>query len=97
MYKLLRATCLHCFQLKMAQTEVDKYTERLQLLARGKLTEAASVAVGGGKAAAAAKSFTAADEGETSNRNVLKGNVKGNGNVSASLAPLDGMPLATHP
>ena len=64
MYKLLRSTCLHCFQLKMRQTEVDKFTEKLQLLAKGKLIEAAAVITGGGKAAETAKSFVEAGDEE---------------------------------
>lgn len=78
MYKLLRSTCLHCFQLKMAQKEVDKYTERLTLLAKGKLTEAAAVMTGGGKAADFAKSLIeAGEEGKNANENVIKGKSKG--------------------
>ena len=93
MYKLLRSTCLHCFQLKMAQKEVDKYTERLTLLAKGKLTEAAAVMTGGGKAADFAQSLIAAgEEGENANENVLKGKSKGTQRPSATTAPLDGMP-----
>ena len=93
MYKLLRSTCMHCFQLKMAQKEVDKYTERLRLLALGKLTEAAAVATGGGKAAETAKGLTQEDAGENSNQNVLKGKGKVNGKGSPPTAPLDGMPI----
>ncbi len=93
MYKLLRSTCLHCFQLKMAQKEVDKYTERLTLLAKGKLTEAAAVMTGGGKAADFAQSLIAAgEEGENANENVAKGKSKGTQRPSATTAPLDGMP-----
>lgn len=93
MYKLLRSTCLHCFQLKMAQKEVDKYTERLTLLAKGKLTEAAAVMTGGGKAADFAQSLIAAGErGENANEIVLKGKSKGTQRPSATTAPLDGMP-----
>ncbi len=91
MYKLLRSTCLHCFQLKMAQKEVDKYTERLQLLAKGQLTEAAAVLTGGGKAAETAKGFVEAGEGENANQNVLKGKGKGTPKGSTASAPLDGM------
>lgn len=93
MYKLLRSTCLHCFQLKMAQKEVDKYTERLTLLAKGKLIEAAAVMTGGGKAADFAKSLIeAGEEGENANENVAKGKSKGTQRASTTTAPLDGMP-----
>lgn len=94
MYKLLRSTCLHCFQLKMRQTEVDKYTEKLQLLAKGKLTEAAAVMTGGGKAAETAKSFVEAGDEENLNENMLKG--KGKHKANGSAAPLDGT-LMIHP
>ncbi len=77
----------------MAQKEVDKYTERLTLLAKGKLTEAAAVMTGGGKAADFAQSLIAAgEEGENANENVLKGKSKGTQRPSATTAPLDGMP-----
>jgi DNA-directed RNA polymerase I subunit RPA1 len=92
MYKLLRSTCLHCFQLKMAQKEVDKYTERLTLLAKGKLTEAAAVMTGGGKAADFAKSLIeAGEEGKNANESVIKGKSKGTQKPRATTAPLDGM------
>ena len=94
MYKLLRSTCLHCFQLKMRQTDVDKYTEKLQLLAKGKLTEAAAVLTGGGKAAETAKSFVEAGDDENANENMLKG--KGKHKANGSAAPLDGA-LMIHP
>ena len=90
MYKLLRSTCLHCFHLKMAQKEVDKYTERLALLAQGKLTEAAAVTTGGGKAADTAKSFVEAGEGENASGNVLKGKSMGRVKGAAPGPPLDG-------
>ncbi len=62
----------------MAQKEVDKYTERLTLLAKGKLTEAAAVMTGGGKAADFAKSLIeAGEEGKNANENVIKGKSKG--------------------
>ena len=88
MYKLLRSTCLHCFQLKMRQTEVDKFTEKLQLLAKGKLIEAAAVITGGGKAAETAKSFVEAGDEENANGNMLKG--KGTHKANGRAAPLDG-------
>ena len=94
MYKLLRSTCLHCFQLKMAQKDVDKYTQKLQLLAKGKLTEAAAVMTGGGKAAETAKSFVEAGDEENANENMLKG--KGKHKANGSAAPLDGA-LLIHP
>ena len=90
MYKLLRSTCLHCFCLKMAQKEVDKYTERLALLAQGKLTEAAAVTTGGGKAAESAKSFVEAGEGENTDGNMLKGKTIGKAKGADPSAPLDG-------
>ena len=90
MYKLLRSTCLHCFHLKMAQKEVDKYTERLALLAQGKLTEAAAVITGGAKAAETAKSFVEAGEGENASGNVLKGKSMGQAKGTAPKTPLDG-------
>ena len=96
MYKLLRSTCLHCFRLKMAQKEVDKYTERLALLAKGKLTEAAAVTTGGGKAAHTAKSFVEAGEEENADGNVLKGKVKGKDKGAAPQAPLDGNKTTLH-
>ncbi|KAL3142270.1 hypothetical protein ABBQ38_002612 [Trebouxia sp. C0009 RCD-2024] len=89
MYKLLRSTCLHCFCLKMAQKEVDKYTERLSLLAQGKLTEAAAVTTGGGKAAESAKTIVEAGEGENSNGNTLKGKPAGKAKGAAPGPPLD--------
>ena len=80
----------------MAQKEVDKYTERLTLLAKGKLTEAAAVMTGGGKAADFAKSLIeAGEEGENANENVLKGKSKGTQRPNATTAPLDGTPT-TH-
>lgn len=95
MYKLLRSTCLHCFCLKMAQKEVDKYTERLSLLAQGKLTEAAAVTTGGGKAAESAKTIVEAGEGENSNGNTLKGKPAGKAKGAAPGPPLDGKVLDT--
>ena len=89
MYKLLRSTCLNCHQLKMAQKEVDKYTAKLQLLAKGELTEAAAVAVGGGKAADTAQQIT--DDGEEEGDfggGMVKG--KGYGSALRRRAPLDG-------
>ena len=74
----------------MAQKEVDKYTKRLTLLAKGKLTEAAAVTTGGGKAAEAAKSFTEADEGENIDGKALKGKSMGKGKGSGQTPPLDG-------
>ena len=52
MYKLLRCTCLHCFALKMDADEVARYRRRLELLAEGRLVEAAEQLSGGGAAAA---------------------------------------------
>lgn len=95
MYKLLRSTCLHCFCLKMAQKEVDNYTKRLSLLAQGKLTEAAAVTTGGGKAAESAKTFVEAGEGENSNGNMLKGKPVGKAKGVAPAPPLDGNFLDT--
>lgn len=95
MYKLLRSTCLHCFHLKMAQKEVDKYTERLTLLAQGKLTEAAAVTTGGGKAGETAKAFVQAGEGGNASGNVLKGKTVGPGTGAAHSPPLDGKPGGT--
>ena len=74
----------------MAQKEVDKYAERLALLAKGKLTEAAAVTTGGGKAADTAKIFLEADEGENADGNALKGTSKGKSKKAAPVAPLDG-------
>lgn len=74
----------------MAQKEVDKYTERLGLLAQGKLTEAAAVTTGGGKAAETAKTFVEAGEGENASVNVLKGKTMGKDKGAASGPPLDG-------
>lgn len=95
MYKLLRSTCLHCFHLKMSQKEVDKYTERLALLAQGKLTAAAAVTTGGGKAAETAKSFVEAGDGENGSGNVLKGKSMGQAKGAAPSPPLDGKPATT--
>lgn len=73
---------------------MDKYAERLALLAKGKLTEAAAVTTGGGKAADTAKSLVEADEGENADGNVQKGTSKGNGmskvKAAASTPSLDG-------
>ena len=52
MYKLLRCTCLHCFALKMDADEAGRYRRRLELLAQGRLVEAAEQVSGGGAAAA---------------------------------------------
>ena len=52
MYKLLRCTCLHCFALKMDADEVARYRRRLELLAEGRLVEAAEQVSGGGALAA---------------------------------------------
>lgn len=76
----------------MAQKEVDKYTERLALLARGKLTEAAAVTTGGGKAAESAKTFVEAGEGENVSEkgDMLKGKTAGKAKGAAPRSPLDG-------
>ena len=55
MYKLLRCTCLHCFSLKMDADEAGRYRRRLELLAQGRLVEAAEQVSGGGAAAAKAR------------------------------------------
>ena len=79
----------------MAQKEVDKYTERLALLAQGKLTEAAAVTTGGGKAAETARSFVEAGEGENVSANVLKGKSMGKAKGATPTPPLDGKPKTT--
>ena len=58
MYKLLRCTCLHCFALKMDADEVARYRRRLELLAEGRLVEAAEQVSGGGAAAARVRDHT---------------------------------------
>lgn len=74
----------------MAQKEVDKYTAKLQLLAKGQLTEAAAVAVGGGKAADTAKGISEADDAEVADGSELKGSGP-KGIKGFSSPPLDGM------
>lgn len=51
LYKLLRCTCLHCFKLRMAGGEVERFRRRLQLLSQGRLVEAQSLVVGTSAAA----------------------------------------------
>jgi hypothetical protein len=51
LYKLLRCTCLHCFKLRMAEKEVQRYVARLTLLLQGRLTEAQGIVTGGSAAA----------------------------------------------
>lgn len=43
LYKLLRCSCLHCFKVRMADAEVQRYITRLTLLLQGRLTEAQGV------------------------------------------------------
>lgn len=51
LYKLLRCTCLHCFKLRMAGGEVERFRRRLQLLSQGRLVEASDLVVGTSAAA----------------------------------------------
>ncbi len=51
LYKLLRCTCLHCFKLRMAGGEVERFRRRLQLLSQGRLVEAQNMVVGTSAAA----------------------------------------------
>lgn len=46
LYKLMRCTCLHCFKLRMAGGEVERFRRRLQLLSQGRLVEAQNLVVG---------------------------------------------------
>ncbi|KAK9840861.1 hypothetical protein WJX84_010134 [Apatococcus fuscideae] len=43
LYKLLRCTCLHCFNVKMADAEMAKFTEKLKRLSCGDLAGAAAM------------------------------------------------------
>jgi hypothetical protein len=61
--KLLRSTCMHCFKLKMAAAEAERFERRLDLLSRGRLVEASHVALGSGKAGKTALSILG-DEGD---------------------------------
>ena len=54
LYKLLRCTCLHCFKLRMAGGEVERFRRRLQLLSQGRLVEASNLVVGTSAAATTA-------------------------------------------
>ena len=40
MLRLLRATCVYCFQLRMSKAEVDRYACKLRLIQYGLLSEA---------------------------------------------------------
>jgi DNA-directed RNA polymerase I subunit RPA1 len=51
--KILRATCLHCFHLRVRATDVDRFRRRARLLMRGQLVEALAT-VGGSTATTAA-------------------------------------------
>eukprot|EP00887_Chlorella_sp_A99_P007930 scaffold12.g7930.t1 len=46
LYKLLRCTCLHCFEFRMAGAEVERFRRRLELLSQGRLVDAQAVLVG---------------------------------------------------
>lgn len=81
---------MHCFHLKMADKEVERYTQRLQLLAQGKLTEAAAVTTGGGKAVEAAKGMSQEESEAEFDAHSLKGHVKSSSHGLIRPAPLDG-------
>lgn len=81
---------MHCFHLKMADKEVERYAERLQLLAQGQLTEAAAVSTGGAKAVEAAKGFAKGDNDEDVDLPSLKGHIKSSSHGLIRPAPLDG-------
>lgn len=39
LYRLLKATCVYCFRLRMAEVEVNRYANKLQLLQHGLIIE----------------------------------------------------------
>ena len=39
MFRLLKATCVYCFRLRMAKVEVNRYANKLQLLQHGLVIE----------------------------------------------------------
>lgn len=82
---------MHCFHLKMADKEVERYAQRLQLLAQGKLSEAAAVSTGGGKAVEAAKGMSQEDGEEDFDMQSLKGHVNSSSHGLIRPAPLDGV------
>jgi len=61
LYKLLKATCLHCFRFRSAVADADRAALRLALLRAGRAVDAASV--GPPPAAAAAKAAADAADG----------------------------------
>ncbi|KFM27291.1 DNA-directed RNA polymerase I subunit rpa1 [Auxenochlorella protothecoides] len=78
LYKLLRCACLHCFKMRMASKEVQRYVARLSLLLEGRLAEAQGINVGASSSArkAAGKEGMELDEGsggEGSPTSVVKG------------------------
>ena len=86
---------MHCFHLKMADKEVERYAERLQLLAQGKLSEAAAVSTGGAKAAETAKGFAKGDDDlveDSFDVQTPKQHGKSSSHGLIRPAPLDGKP-----
>lgn len=43
LFRLLKATCVYCFRLRMAKIEVNRYANKLQLLQHGLVIEAYEV------------------------------------------------------
>lgn len=85
---------MHCFHLKMADKEVERYADRLQLLAQGKLSEAAAVSTGGAKAAETAKGFAKGDDlvEDSFDMQTPKQHGKSSSHDLIRPAPLDGKP-----
>lgn len=83
LYKLLRCACLHCFKLRMADKEVQRYVARLTLLLQGRLTEAQRIQISG---AGSAKKAGDGEKGE----DVGEEEAEGEGGAGSPLSVLDG-------
>jgi DNA-directed RNA polymerase I subunit RPA1 len=88
--KVLRASCLHCFRLRMAEAEAERFRARLELLAAGRLAEAAALALG--SSAAAKRAGVAMAEGE---EDMDEGEelVAGKGRSTSATLPPAGAPI----